>query len=130
MLVLSRKIGQSLVIADGVVVTVSEIGPDYVRLTVESQNESDIRRRYPQAQSTEQNGAPGQNGAAGARPIVVTISLHHAAVLDRLRRQMTHDDGTPPTRDETLSSLLNLVAEEDDLFADRLSGRSVRGGKS
>ncbi|MBL9084294.1 MAG: carbon storage regulator, partial [Planctomycetales bacterium] len=31
MLVLSRKVGQSLVIAEGVTVTVSEIGPDYVR---------------------------------------------------------------------------------------------------
>lgn len=30
MLVLSRKVGQSLVIADGVTVTVSEIGPDLV----------------------------------------------------------------------------------------------------
>jgi carbon storage regulator len=114
MLVLSRKIGQSLVIADGVVVTVSEIGADYVRLTVEADNEPEIRRRYPQAQAAEQNGSPG-------RPIVVTISLHHAAVLDRLRRQMTEDDGTPPSRDETLSSLLDMVADGDDLFADRLS---------
>jgi len=117
MLVLSRKVGQSLVIADGVVVTVSEIGADYVRLTIEAENETEIRRRYPQAHAFEQNGS-------GPRPIVVTISLHHAAVLDRLRRQMTDDDGTPPSRDETLASLLDMVADGDDLFANRLSGRS------
>ena len=49
MLVLSRKVGQSLVIADGVTVTVSEIGPDFVRLTVTTPNEAEVRSRYPQA---------------------------------------------------------------------------------
>ncbi len=48
MLVLSRKVGQSLVIADGVTVTVSEIGPDFVRLTVTTPNEAEVRSRYPQ----------------------------------------------------------------------------------
>jgi carbon storage regulator CsrA len=127
MLVLSRKVGQSLVIADGVVVTVSEIGADYVRLTVESSNEPEIRRRYPQAQAYSREPATGQNGAADqngkARPVVVTISLHHAAVLDRLRRQITDDEGTLASRDETLASLLDMVAEGDDLFATRLTGR-------
>jgi len=117
MLVLSRKVGQSLVIADGVVVTVSEIGADYVRLTVQSDNEPEIRRRYPQSHAAEQGGSE-------ARPIVVTISLHHAAVLDRLRRQITDDDGAVPSRDETLASLLDMVADGDDLFADRLSRRA------
>lgn len=115
MLVLSRKVGQALVIADGVVVTVSEIGPDFVRLTVVAPNEGEVRRRYPQALDVESD--------VRTRPIVVTISLHHAAILDRLRRQMVGDEGTVPNRDDALASLLDIVADSDDLIADRLQSR-------
>ena len=115
MLVLSRKVGQSLVIADGVVVTVSEIGADYVRLLVRTPNEADLRRRYPQAL--------GVDGDGGGRTVVVTISLHHAAVLDRMRRQMSGDDEAIPSRDDALASLLDMVADGDDAVVQRLARR-------
>lgn len=115
MLVLSRKVGQSLVIADGVTVTVSEIGIDYVRLTVEAPNEADVRRRYPQALDipTEQ--------VKSDRPIVVTLTLHDGALLDRLRRRMSGDETLPPARDVALSAILQTVAESDDLRLPHLS---------
>ncbi|MCE9606900.1 MAG: carbon storage regulator [Planctomycetia bacterium] len=110
MLVLSRKIGQTLMIAEGVMVTVSEIGPDYVRLTVAAPNEAELRRRYPQSQEV-----PGDEETWHNRPVVVTLSLHHAALLDRLRRQMNADEeGQAPTRDDALGAILETVAENDE----------------
>lgn len=110
MLVLSRKVGQTLMIAEGVMVTVSEIGADFVRLTLCAPNETDLRRRYPQAQQV-----PGDEDSWHERPVVVTLSLHHAALLDRLRRQMSAgEEGQPPSRDEALGSILESVAENDD----------------
>lgn len=115
MLVLSRKVGQTLMIAEGVMVTVSEIGADFVRLTVVAPNEADLRRRYPQSQQVSGDADSWQE-----RPVVITLSLHHAAILDRLRRQMaTDEEGQVPSRDEALGSILEQVAENDDFpFSD------------
>ncbi|MGC3971448.1 MAG: carbon storage regulator [Pirellulales bacterium] len=109
MLVLSRKVGQSLVIAEGVTVTVSEIGPDFVRLTVETPNEADVRRRYPQSLEV-----PPESIAAD-RPIVITLTLHDGAILDRLRRRMSGEESLPPSREAALSAILQTVAENDEL---------------
>lgn len=109
MLVLSRKVGQSLVIAEGVTVTVSEIGPDYVRLTVEAPNEADVRRRYPQSLEVPEESVTRD------RPIVVTLTLHDGALLDRLRRRMAAEESMPPARDAALSAILQTVAENDEL---------------
>lgn len=109
MLVLSRKVGQSLVIAEGVTVTVSEIGPDYVRLTVEAPNEADVRRRYPQSLEVPEESVTRD------RPIVITLTLHDGALLDRLRRRMAAEESMPPARDAALSAILQTVAENDDL---------------
>ncbi|MBL9090635.1 MAG: carbon storage regulator [Planctomycetaceae bacterium] len=116
MLVLSRKVGQSLVIAEGVTVTVSEIGPDYVRLTVEAPNEADVRRRYQQALDVPDDGGPRHE-----RPIVVTLTLHEGALLDRLRRRMSGEEALPPSRDAALGALLQAVAEADDFELPRLA---------
>lgn len=45
MLVLSRKIGQSLVINDNVIVTVKEIGKDSIKLAVEAPKTVSIFRK-------------------------------------------------------------------------------------
>jgi len=110
MLVLSRKVGQTLMIAEGVMVTVSEIGADFVRLTVCAPNEPDLRRRYPQSQVVA-----GDEDSWHERPVVITLSLHHAAILDRLRRQMTTDEeGVVPSRDDARGPIVVTVAENDD----------------
>ncbi|MBA4017115.1 MAG: hypothetical protein C0483_08085 [Pirellula sp.] len=109
MLVLSRKVGQSLVIADGVTVTVSEIGPDFVRLTVHTPNEAEVRSRYPQALDVPETSSRGD------RPIVITLTLHDGAILDRLRRRMSEEESLPPSREAALSAILQTVAESDDL---------------
>jgi hypothetical protein len=106
MLVLSRKSNQALVIDHDVVVTVVEIGDDFVRLAIQAPNEKELVRRYPKSLDV-----PAGNGD---RPIVVTLSLRHGAVLDRLRRQMSDDETTPPSRDAALAALLDAVAEADE----------------
>lgn len=116
MLVLSRKVGQSLVIADGVTVTVSEIGLDYVRLTVTTPNEAEVRSRYPQALDVPDAGPRGD------RPIVITLTLHDGALLDRLRRRMSEEESLPPSREAALSAILQTVAESDELELPQLAG--------
>jgi len=123
MLVLSRKVGEAVMIAEGVVVTVSEIGADFVRLTVCAPSEHDIRRRYPQAQLVS-----GDEDSWQERPVVVTLTLHHAALLDRMRRQMmTDEEGQVPSRDEALGAILETVAENDDFpFSDLARQGGIR----
>ena len=115
MLVLSRKVGQSLVIADGVTVTVSEIGPDFVRLTVTTPNEAEVRSRYPQALDVPETTTRGD------RPIVITLTLHDGAILDRLRRRMSDEESLPPSREAALSAILQAVAESDELELPQLA---------
>ena len=117
MLVLSRKSNQSLIIDGDVTVTVVEIGADFVRLAVAAPNEPDVRRRYPQALDVDR--------ADAGRPVIVTLSLHHAAILDRLRRGMTDDETVPPSRDDALGALLDAVAESDDFPAVRGHSRGA-----
>lgn len=117
MLVLSRKSNQALVIDGDVTVTVVEIGEDFVRLAVSAPNEADVQRRYPQALDVER-ADPG-------RPVVVTLTLHHAAILDRLRRRMSDDETSPPSRDEALGTLLDAVAESDDFPPLKATTREV-----
>jgi carbon storage regulator CsrA len=115
MLVLSRKSNQALIIDHDVVVTVVEIGDDFVRLAIETPNEADVRRRYPKSYEVAE--------VDQSRPVVVTLSLHHGAVLDRLRRQMSDDETTPPSRDEALAAIIEAVAEADDFALPRVARR-------
>lgn len=117
MLVLSRKSNQALIIDHDVVVTVVEIGDDFVRLSIKSPDERDIGRRYPQALDVPAGGDD--------RPVVVTLSLRHAAVLDRFRRQMVDDETTPLTRDAALASLLDALSDSEELMLPRLTGRGA-----
>ena len=106
MLVLSRKSNQSLVIDSSIVVTVVEIGDDFVRLAINTPNESDVRSRYPAALDVS-HVDPG-------RPVIVTLSLHHGAILNRMRRQMTDGETSAPSRDAALAALLDAVADADE----------------
>lgn len=117
MLVLSRKSNQALVIDHDVVVTIVEIGDDFVRLSIEAPNEQELERRYPQALDVPTGG----NG----RPVVVTLSLRHAAVLDRFRRRMADDESTPPSRDAALGALLDALADDEETVLPRLTGRGA-----
>ena len=118
MLVLSRKSQQSLVINHDVVVTVVEIGEEFVGLSIDAPNEPEVRRRYPQSLAVPR--------ADGDRPVIVTLSLHDGAILDRVRRRMADDEGTPPSRDDALAALLAAVSDTDDFPLPRLAGRSIR----
>jgi len=82
MLVLSRRDGGAVVMAEGVVVTVSEIGSDFVRLTLCAPNEHDLRRRYPQSQQVS-----GDEDSWHERPVVVTLTLHHTESEERRLRK-------------------------------------------
>jgi carbon storage regulator CsrA len=115
MLVLSRKSNQALVNDHDVVVTVVEIGDDFVRLAIDAPNETEITRRYPKSLDVPRSD--------GERPIVVTLSLRHAAVLDRLRRQMSDDESPPPSRDDAVAALLEAVSEADEFPLPRVLSR-------
>lgn len=114
MLVLSRKANQSLVIGESITVHVVEIGDDFVRLAIESPHDRNLRHRYPQSLETQQIDPE--------RPIIVTLSLHQGAILDRLRRQMTDDEeSAAPSRDEALGALLDALAENDEFPLPRVA---------
>ena len=72
MLVLSRKSGQQIVIADNIVITVVEIRSDRVRLGIEAPREIPIHRKevfesIEQAKREEDSGASDRD-ARGAKP--------------------------------------------------------------
>jgi len=119
MLVLSRKSNQSLIIDHDVVVTVVEIGDDFVRLAIEAPDERDLGRRYPQSLDVPDDGEP-------RRPVVVTLSLRHTAVLDRLRRRMVDDETAPPSRDAALAALIEAIGDDDEFPLPKLSGLGAR----
>jgi carbon storage regulator len=73
MLVLSRRLGESVVIGDDVVVTVLEIRGDVVRLGVDAPREVQVRRQELLAQVTESNRAaasPDEDAVAGLSRMV------------------------------------------------------------
>ena len=73
MLVLSRRLGESVVIGDDVVVTVLEIRGDVVRLGVDAPREVQVRRQELLAEVTESNRAaasPDQDAVAGLSRMV------------------------------------------------------------
>lgn len=127
MLVLSRKANQSLVIGESITVHVVEIGDDFVRLAIESQHDRELRNRYPQAFDLQQ--------IEPERSVIITLSLHQGAILDRLRRRMRDDESPPPSRDEALGAILETIAESDEFPLPRTivprkhgSSASTRGG--
>ncbi len=72
MLVLSRKSGQQIVIADNIVITVVEIRSDRVRLGIEAPREIPVHRKevfqaIEQAEREEARGASDRD-ARGAKP--------------------------------------------------------------
>jgi len=71
--VLSRRLGESVVIGDDVVVTVLEIRGDVVRLGVDAPREVQVRRQELLAQVTESNRAaasPDEDAVAGLSRMV------------------------------------------------------------
>lgn len=68
MLVLSRRVGESVVIGDDVVVTVLEVRGDVVRLGVDAPRSVPVRRQELLAELAESNRAaasPGADAVAG-----------------------------------------------------------------
>ncbi|HET7357859.1 MAG TPA: carbon storage regulator CsrA [Nocardioidaceae bacterium] len=73
MLVLSRRLGESVVIGDDVVVTVLEIRGDVVRLGVDAPRHVQVRRQELLAQVEESNRAaasPDDDAVAGLSRLV------------------------------------------------------------
>ena len=73
MLVLSRRLGESVVIGDNVVVTVLEIRGDVVRLGVDAPRAVQVRRQELLAEVTESNRAaasPDEDAVAGLSRMV------------------------------------------------------------
>ena len=73
MLVLSRRLGESVVIGDDVVVTVLEIRGDVVRLGVDAPRHVQVRRQELLAQVEESNRAaasPDEDAVAGLSRMV------------------------------------------------------------
>ena len=60
MLVLSRKVGEKILIGDGIAVTVVRVGPGVVRLGIEAPNDTPVVR--------EEIRNPGVIGAVAAAP--------------------------------------------------------------
>jgi carbon storage regulator len=73
MLVLSRRVGESVVIGDDVVVTVLEVRGDVVRVGVDAPRSVQVRRQELLAQVAETNRAaasPGPHAVAGLSRLV------------------------------------------------------------
>ena len=62
MLILTRRVGESIVIGDDVVVTVIEAGRDHVRIGVEAPRSVDVHRQEVYLAITEENQVAGRRG--------------------------------------------------------------------
>lgn len=63
MLILTRRVGESIVIGGNVVVTVVEAGRDHVRIGVEAPRSVDVHRQEVYLAITEENQVAGRGGA-------------------------------------------------------------------
>jgi len=84
MLVLSRRVGESVVIGDDIVVSVLEVRGDVVRIGVDAPRSVQVRRQELLVQVEQSN-------RAAASP-----SADAVAGLSRLVRDKTRPDATPP----------------------------------
>jgi len=82
MLVLSRRVGDSVVIGDDVVITVLEVRGDVIRIGVDAPRSVAVRRQELLAELTENNRA-----AASPSPAAVD------GLADLLQRRQRRDDG-------------------------------------
>lgn len=62
MLILTRRVGESIVIGGNVVVTVIEAGRDHVRIGVEAPRSVDVHRQEVYLAITEENQVAGSSG--------------------------------------------------------------------
>ncbi len=73
MLVLSRRVGESIVIGDDVVISVLEVRGDVIRLGIEAPREVLVRRHELLAQAAEANreaASPSDDAVAGLTRLV------------------------------------------------------------
>ena len=63
MLVLSRKVGEQIIVGDGIVITVVRMGQGSVRIGVEAPNEMAIMRQELIAETDETAANKGQTAA-------------------------------------------------------------------
>lgn len=61
MLILTRRVGESIVIGGDIVVTVIEAGRDHVRIGVDAPRSVDVHRQEVYLAITEENHAAGRN---------------------------------------------------------------------
>lgn len=97
MLVLSRRIGEKIVIGDGIVVTVVEVHRDSVRLGVDAPRSVPVNRaELLQAVSEENQAAMSDTEAAAALQSLQSIKPKSGQPLD-LRRLMKGSSALPGT---------------------------------
>lgn len=95
MLVLSRRIGEKIVIGDGIVVTVVEVHRDSVRLGVDAPRSVPVNRaELLQAVSEENQAAMSDTEAAAALQSLQSIKPKSGQPLD-LRRLMKGSSALP-----------------------------------
>ena len=78
MLVLSRRVGESLVIGDDIVITILEQRGDIVRVGVDAPRHIQVRRQELLTQVAETNRAAASPGA-GAADVVARLAARKAA---------------------------------------------------
>ena len=78
MLVLSRRVGESLVIGDDIVITILEQRGDIVRVGVDAPRHIQVRRQELLTQVAETNRAAASPGA-GAAGVVARLAARKAA---------------------------------------------------
>ena len=106
MIVLSRKLGEQLVIDDKIIVEVVDIRGDKVRLGIETPPGMNTHRRevYDAIQASMANPAAS---SPTEKPTTVTLSEQHVALLDRLCAMMGERGGTSPSREQALGVILD-----------------------
>lgn len=82
MLVLSRRVGDSIVIGDDVVVTVLEVRGDVVRVGVDAPREVAVRRQELLAELADSNRAAASPDDAAVKGLSQLLSKRHQPGTD------------------------------------------------
>ena len=123
MLVMVRKVNESIIINNDIVITVIEIRGDKVRLGIQSPAHIPVHRYEvwqaisgpPSALTKPPTLAPAPQTAVPALPapvkMMVELNDSQVALLDRLCNSIEKKTGKRPTREHTLNAVLEAVDE-------------------
>ena len=126
MLVMTRRIDESILVDRHIEITVVEIRGDKVRLGITAPREVPVHRREvfeaihgvdgSQPGDADHDGTPSK--AETPEPASVDLLDGQIALLDRLRDSIRTRSGVAPCREETLGAILSAIHEAEETFGE------------